>query len=298
MTHTDARLLEGKPLAQALQTELTDQVAALKTRGIALKLLTLEVGHDASSEVYVKRQGTGCRKVGIAHEIRTLPATTTQAELAAQIDACNQDAAISGVILQLPLPKPLVASAAQERLNPSKDVEGVHPENLGRLMSGLPACAPATALSAFHLIQAGVGGPLRGKQAVVVGRSQIVGRPLALMLLNESCTVTVCHTGTRDLKAECLRAEILAVAAGKAGLVTGDMIQPGAVVVDVGTNSVEVDGKWSLVGDVDFASARRRAGVLTPVPGGVGPLTVMMLLRNLVRSAQMRAAAGAAGGVQ
>ncbi|HTL51540.1 MAG TPA: bifunctional 5,10-methylenetetrahydrofolate dehydrogenase/5,10-methenyltetrahydrofolate cyclohydrolase [Planctomycetota bacterium] len=289
MTQPYAQLLEGKPLALQMQAELKAQIEALQKRGISLKMVTLEVGADASSKVYVKRQGDACRKVGIVHEVLSLPTETTQAQLETQIEALNRDPAVSGLILQLPLPAHLASSAAQEHIEPSKDVEGVHPENLGRLLSGIPACAPATALSAFHLIKAGVGGPLRGKQAVVVGRSQIVGRPLALMLLSESCTVTVCHTGTKDLKAECLRAEILAVAVGKAGLVTGEMVRPGAVVVDVGTNSVEVAGKWTLTGDVDFASAKLRAGRITPVPGGVGPLTVMMLLRNLVLSAEKRA---------
>lgn len=288
MTATTAKILEGKPIAAQLQMEIAGQVTTLKERGISLKMITLEVGHDPSSKVYVKRQGDACRKVGIAHEVLTLAADSSQAQVEAQIEALNRDPSVTGIILQLPLPKPLDSSAAQEHIAPSKDVEGVNPENLGRLLSGIPACAPATALSAFHLIKAGVGGPLRGKQAVVVGRSQIVGRPLALMLLAESCTVTICHTGTKDLAAETLRAEVLAVAVGKAGLITGSMIRPGAVVVDVGTNSVEVGGKWTLTGDVDFESAKQRAGVLTPVPGGVGPLTVMMLLKNLVLSAELQ----------
>ena len=297
MTQSEAKLLEGKPLAQAIQADLAKQVAALKAAGHPLKMVTVEVGIDQSSKVYVKRQGDACRKIDIEHTVMSLDPKIPQADLLAQIEALNRDPGVSGIILQLPLPQHLVSGAAQEHLDPSKDVEGVHPENLGRLLGGLPVCAPPTALAAFELIKAGVkaatgSSKLRGMEAVVVGRSQIVGRPLALMLLAESCTVTICHTGTRDLGVQTRRGEILVVAAGKARLIRGEMIKPGAIVVDVGTNSEEAGGKWSLVGDVEFASAKTVAGWLSPVPGGVGPLTVMMLLRNLVLSAEKKAGLG------
>lgn len=275
-----ATILEGKPIAEAIHAELAEEIAALDRPP---RLVALMVGDDAGARAYAKMQARAAGTVGIEYELRKLPGDLSQADLLATIAEANSDAGIDGIILQMPLPGGLDATEAQGAIDPRKDVDGVHPLNLGLVTAGRPVLAPCTAQSAVRLVEAS-GAEVCGAEVVVVGRSVIVGKPAALMLLDRGATVTICRSTTRDLAAHTRRAQILVVAIGRAQMIRGDQISPGAVVIDVGMNWT----KGGYVGDVAFDEAAQVAGAVTPVPGGVGPVTVAMLLRNTVTAAKLQ----------
>ncbi|MBW4695211.1 MAG: bifunctional methylenetetrahydrofolate dehydrogenase/methenyltetrahydrofolate cyclohydrolase FolD [Lyngbya sp. HA4199-MV5] len=280
-----AQLLDGKALANAIQTDLTQQVQDLQARkGRAPGLAVLMVGDNPASAAYVRNKERACANVGIASFGQHFPATATQAELEQAIAALNKDDRVDGILVQLPLPDHLDAVALLNQIDPDKDADGLHPVNLGRLVrgeSGLRSCTPA---GVMRLLQA-YDVDLKGQYAVVIGRSILVGKPQALMLLEADATVTIAHSRTPDLGAIARTADILIVAVGRPGLITAAMVKPGAIVVDVGMNRItDASGKARLVGDVDFASVQSIAKLITPVPGGVGPMTVAMLLQNTVLS--------------
>jgi methylenetetrahydrofolate dehydrogenase (NADP+)/methenyltetrahydrofolate cyclohydrolase len=281
------RTIDGKVVAAAVRGEVRERVARLAERGTVPGLATVLVGDDPASQLYVGSKERACREVGIESFGHRLPATTTQQELLALVGALGRDPRVHGILVQLPLPEELDAQAVIEALPPAKDVDGLHPVSQGRLMAGQPGLRPCTPLGVMRLLDE-VGVALRGARAVVIGRSLLVGKPIALLLLERHATVTMCHSRTADLAGEVGRADVLVAAAGQAGLVRGEWIRPGAVVVDVGTNR-GADGK--VRGDVEFGPAAERASHITPVPGGVGPMTVAMLLANTVTAAErMRAA--------
>jgi methylenetetrahydrofolate dehydrogenase (NADP+)/methenyltetrahydrofolate cyclohydrolase len=281
-----ARIIDGKDFASRLRASIAVQVAALKrahalTPGLAVVL----VGDDPASRVYVRNKGIQAREVGMNSFDHRLPATTTQAELLAQIAALNQDPAVNGLLVQLPLPAQIDADVVIEAIAVSKDVDGFHPYNAGLLAVGSDGLVPCTPVGCLMLLKQQLD-DLRGLRAVVLGRSNIVGKPIAALLLREHCTVTIAHSRTRDLAAECRQADILVAAVGKPQMVQGDWIKPGATVIDVGINRIATpDGKGRLVGDVDFDAAVQVAGAITPVPGGVGPMTIACLLLNTVTAA-------------
>ena len=277
-----AQLLDGKQQAQNLRARLRTIREQLRRE---IKLVSLEVGQDPAAVAYVRSQQKAAAEVGIDMEVSNLPSATTECQLLDAIDALNRRPEVAGVIVQRPLPPGIDTRVVQAAVAPHKDVEGMHPANMGALLSREPTLPPCTAAAAVHLIVS-TGLPLRGAETVVLGRSEIVGKPVAILMLHHQATVTVCHTGTKRLADHTRRADILVVAVGKAGLVHGDMVKPGACVIDIGTNTGP-DGR--LVGDVDFASTSPVAGILTPVPGGVGPVTVAMLLRNTLRAAGAKA---------
>ncbi len=286
-------LLDGKATAAAIRAELKEEVAAgLAAAGRAPGLAVILVGDDPASQVYVRNKERGCDEAGIRSEAFRLPADTTQEALEALIDELNGRADIDGILLQLPLPKGLNSQRCLERISPKKDVDGFHPENMGRLALGLPGFRPCTPAGVMTLLERYDLSPA-GKKAVVVGRSNIVGKPLALMLgapgKYANATVTVCHSGTPDLAEECRRADFLFVAAGRPCLVTSDMVKPGAVVVDVGIHRTDE----GLVGDCQYDDISCIASAMTPVPGGVGPMTIAQLLVNTVIS--WKARTGVAG---
>jgi len=276
-----AALIDGKAVAAALRAALAARVAALPFRpGLAVVL----VGDDPASAVYVRNKDRAAASVGIAARTIRLPADTAQAALLAQIAALNADPAVDGILVQLPLPPPLDARAVIAAIDPAKDVDGLHPVNAGRLADGDPVLVPCTPLGVMKLLDAaGIG--LRGACALVLGRSNLVGRPVAALLLAADATVTVAHSRTRDLAAECRRADVLVAAVGRPEMVRGDWLRPGAVVIDVGINRL-ADGR--LVGDVAFEEAVAVASAITPVPGGVGPMTIACLLENTVAAALIR----------
>lgn len=279
-----ARRIDGIAVAAGVRAAAAGIAARCKAASRAPGLAVILVGDSAASKVYVRNKIRACAEAGIHSVHRELPADTGQQTLLAEIDTLNRDPAIDGILVQLPLPKHIDARSVIEAIDPSKDVDGLHPMNAGLLATGAPAMVPCTPLGVMHLI-AHTGVALRGAQAVIVGASNLVGKPQALLLLAAGATITICNSKTRELKAHTLRADILVVATGRPRMITGDMIMPGAVVIDVGINRME-DGK--LCGDVDFASASVRAGWITPVPGGVGPMTIAMLLDNTVRAAARR----------
>ena len=278
-----AQLLEGKLIAQEIRAQLKEEVERLKKKYNASPcLVSIQVGENPSSEVYIRSQQKVASNLGIEYRLDTLPAEAKEGHLIDMIEKLNQDEEVTAVIVQLPLPKGIDAKKVISLLNPNKDAEGMHPQNLGRIVLGNQKIAPCTPQAAMELIKS-TKVNLYGKEAVIVGHSEIVGKPLALILLNEFVTTTVCHiaTGERGILPEHVRgAEILVVAVGKANLVKGEWVKEGAIVIDVGINRVE--GK--LVGDVEFEKAKERAAFITPVPGGVGPLTVTMLMRNVVEA--------------
>ena len=279
---TSARIIDGKAIAARLRQSIRDRVeqrlaTGLRRPGLAVILL----GTDPASEVYVRNKRLACEKAGFHSEAHDLPATTREDTLIALIDRLNDDPAIDGILVQLPLPGHIDAEKVIERIRPDKDVDGFHPYNMGRLALRLPLLRPCTPKGIMTLL-AETGEPLRGRHAVIVGASNIVGRPMALELLIAGCTVTTCHRFTIDLANHVTRADILVVAVGKTGVVASDWIQPGAIVIDVGMNRA-ADGR--LTGDIDFETAARRAGWITPVPGGVGPMTVATLLENTLYAA-------------
>ena len=291
-----AELIDGNAIAKSIRQEVTLEVAKLVARGITPGLAVVLVGEDPASEVYVRNKGRACDEAGMHSVTISMPAATTQAELLAQVERLNQDPAIHGILVQMPLPRHLDAEVVIRSILPAKDVDGFHPVNVGKNLigerDGFVPCTPA----GVQEMLARSGTETKGKECVIVGRSNIVGKPMMALMVqngpNANATVTVCHSATRDLKEHTLRADILIVAAGKAKMVTGDMVKEGAVVIDVGINRIEdasTKTGFRLVGDVDFASARERASKITPVPGGVGPMTIAMLLKNTVRAAEQSA---------
>ncbi|MFZ5801153.1 MAG: bifunctional 5,10-methylenetetrahydrofolate dehydrogenase/5,10-methenyltetrahydrofolate cyclohydrolase [Candidatus Omnitrophota bacterium] len=275
-----AKLLEGKLLSLKIREDLKLQIAALGRRP---GLLSILVGENPASEVYIRTQKKACEEVGIDYRLEKFAATISEAELIAAIQKFNQDKTVAGIIIQLPLPANMDYKKVCASISPKKDADGIHPENIGKIVFGTGKILPATAASAVELIKS-TGVNLYGKEVVVVGHSEIVGKPVALLLLDKFATVTVCHIGTSQagkLEEHVRRAEILVVAVGKANLIRGEWIKEGAIVIDVGINRAGD----KIVGDVEFSEAEKRAGFITPVPGGVGPLTVTMLLRNVVESA-------------
>ncbi|WP_442486669.1 bifunctional methylenetetrahydrofolate dehydrogenase/methenyltetrahydrofolate cyclohydrolase FolD [Halomonas litopenaei] len=279
-----AQLIDGKSIAATVRQQVARQVKARLDAGErAPGLAVVLVGEDPASHVYVRNKHRACEQAGIASVQHALPASTSQAELEALVDQLNADPSIDGILVQLPLPDHLDARPILERILPSKDVDGFHPYNLGRLAQRLPLLRPCTPKGVMTLLHHS-GLAVRGLDATVVGASNIVGRPMALELMLAGCTTTVCHRFTRDLEAQVRKAELLVVAVGKPGLVKGEWVRDGAIVIDVGINRQE-DGR--LVGDVDFDEAARRAGHITPVPGGVGPMTVASLLENTLMAADI-----------
>ncbi|KAF4515853.1 hypothetical protein B566_EDAN000088 [Ephemera danica] len=281
-----ARLIDGKALAQQVRDRLTiESAAVLAKTGTKPGLATILVGDDPASHQYVKSKQKACDAAGIYIDDHKLPASTTQAELLSLLEKMNADSKIHGILVQLPLPKHIDSRVVLEAVSPDKDADGFHPYNFGRLVEGNPVFEACTPKGVIKMIEStGVG--IEGKRAVVLGRSNIVGKPLALMLLQRNATVTICHSKTKDLPAVCREADLLLVAIGKAKFVTADMVKEGAVVIDVGTNRW-TDGK--LCGDVDFDAVSQKAGWISPVPGGVGPMTIAMLLDNTVESAKRMA---------
>jgi methylenetetrahydrofolate dehydrogenase (NADP+) / methenyltetrahydrofolate cyclohydrolase len=277
-----AKTIDGKAVAAVVRSEVRERAARLAERGIQPGLATVLVGDDPASAVYVGMKEKACAEVGICSFGHRLPASVAQEELLALVAELGRDPRVHGILVQLPLPTPLSADVVIEAIAPAKDVDGLHPVSQGRLMAGRPGLRPCTPVGVMRLIDE-TAVELRGAHAVVVGRSLLVGKPLALLLLERHATVTMCHSRTRDLGAEIGRADVVVAAAGQAGLVQGAWIKPGAVVIDVGTNRGP-DKK--LVGDVEFTAAAERAGFITPVPGGVGPMTVAMLLANTVTAAE------------
>ena len=278
-----AILMDGKVLAAEQMAKLKNRVDALKASGRTVGLAVILVGDDPASQVYVRNKGKACEELGILSETLRLPAETTQEELEAEIDRLNKDSRIDGILVQLPLPKHLDEAKALAKIIPEKDVDGFHIENAGKLFTGQPGVVACTPKGILHMLKAS-GVPLKGKEAVVIGRSNIVGKPVAMLLLNENCTVTICHSRTADLASHTRRADILVAAVGKPKFVTADLVKPGAAVVDVGIN--RVDGK--VVGDVDFDSVEKVAGYISPVPGGVGKMTICMLMENTVEAAERK----------
>jgi len=281
-----AEIIDGKGFAANLRATIAQQVAALtKNHGLAPGLAVVLVGEDPASQVYVRSKAKQTVEAGMHSFEHKLPATTGQAELLALVAKLNADPAVNGILVQLPLPKQIDPAAVLDAIDPAKDVDGFHVINAGKLATGGDALVPCTPLGCLMLIKDRVK-DLAGKRALVLGRSNIVGKPMAMLLLGESCTVTIAHSRTKDLPAECRRADILVAAVGKPEMVRGDWIQPGAMVIDVGINRVPTpDGKGRLVGDVAFEEASKVAGAITPVPGGVGPMTIACLLRNTVVAA-------------
>ncbi|PVZ16337.1 MULTISPECIES: bifunctional methylenetetrahydrofolate dehydrogenase/methenyltetrahydrofolate cyclohydrolase FolD [unclassified Pseudomonas] len=278
-----AQLIDGKAIAAGIRQQIAQRVAERREQGLRLPgLAVILVGTDPASQVYVSHKRKDCQEVGFRSDAYDLPASTSQAELEALIDRLNADGEVDGILLQLPLPEHLDASRLLERIRPDKDVDGFHPYNVGRLAQRIPLLRPCTPKGIMTLLQS-TGQDLYGMDAVVVGASNIVGRPMAMELLLAGCTVTVTHRFTQDLAAHVGRADLVVVAAGKAGLVKGEWIKPGAIVIDVGINR-QADGR--LVGDVVYDTALPRAGWITPVPGGVGPMTRACLLENTLYAAE------------
>jgi len=290
---SSAHLLDGKQLAQTLQAQLAERIQTIQTQYPGIRppgLAVLMVGDNPASAAYVRGKERACGKVGIASFGQHFPATATQAELEAVIQALNQDDRVDGILVQLPLPDHLDAVGLLHLIDPDKDVDGLHAVNLGRLVRGEPGLRSCTPAGVMRLL-ATYDIPVAGKSAVVMGRSILVGKPLALMLLQENATVTIAHSRTPDLAAVARRADILIAAVGRPGLVGAEMVKPGAVVIDVGINRVtDATGASRLVGDVDFKAVAPLAAFLTPVPGGVGPMTIALLLENTVQSYCQRCA--------
>jgi len=278
-----SQIIDGKAVAAAVREEVRQAVERMRSEsGVIPGLATVLVGDDPASATYVRNKHKACASIGLHSVGHELPATTSQQELLRLVDDLNRRSDVHGILVQLPLPAGLDPNEVVAAVDPRKDVDGLHPLNQARLLAGLPGLRPCTPLGIMRLIET-TGIELKGKRAVVVGRSNLVGKPIAFLLLEQHATLTICHSRTRDLADEVSRADVLVAAIGKAELVRGSWIRPNSVVIDVGTNR-RPDG--SLVGDVEFAAARERAAYITPVPGGVGPMTIAMLLRNTVSAAQ------------
>ena len=276
-----AEILSGKEMSESLRKEIAERVVRLKEQGVTPGLAVILVGNDPASEIYVRNKGNGCAETGMYSRTLNMPEETTQEQLEAAIEELNADPAIHGILVQLPLPKHLDENAALAKILPEKDVDGFHLINAGHMLTGTEGVVACTPRGALYMIKS-TGLDLNGKEAVIIGRSNIVGKPMAMLLLRENCTVTMCHSRTKNLAEHTRRADILVAAVGKAGFVTADMVKPGAVVIDVGIN--RVDGK--VKGDVDFDAVKEIAGWITPVPGGVGKMTITMLLANTVEAAE------------
>ncbi len=296
-----AKLLNGGPLAVTIKEGLKKEIEELKGKGITPSLVAVQVGENPASRIYIRNQKKSCEEIGIDYQLHELSAETTEEELLQFIGKLNGDARVTGIILQMPLPSPINSRRIQATISPSKDVEGMNPANMGMLLYGQAKVAPCTALGAMELLKSS-GVDLKGQEVTVVGHSEIVGKPIILMLLQSldaSPTPTVCHIATRDLAAHTRKADILIVAVGKAGLIKGEMIKEGAIVIDIGINRVPLlddkgnpvlndkgKPKKKMVGDVVFEEAVEKASYISPVPGGVGPLTTAMLLKNTVECAK------------
>jgi methylenetetrahydrofolate dehydrogenase (NADP+)/methenyltetrahydrofolate cyclohydrolase len=280
-----AGIINGKMIAEGIRREIKAQAAELKAKSnLTIKLAVVLVGDDPGSQIYVRNKERACHEVGIEGMTIRLSSTTNQRELNETIAELNRDKAVDGILVQLPLPKPLSPEEALLKIAPEKDVDGLHPLNLGKLLRGeVPFFLPCTPSGCMELILS-TGQKIEGKEAVIVGRSNIVGKPMALMLLKENATVTVCHSKTKDLAAVCRRADILVAAIGVPEFIKGEMVKAGATIVDVGMNRLPE----GLVGDVEFKSASQKAGYITPVPGGVGPMTIAMLLKNTLLAAKRK----------
>ncbi|AUL16836.1 bifunctional 5,10-methylene-tetrahydrofolate dehydrogenase/5,10-methylene-tetrahydrofolate cyclohydrolase [Bordetella bronchiseptica] len=277
-----AKVIDGSRASARIREQLKERVASLRARNIRPGLAVLLVGEDPASQVYVRNKVAACEQVGIYSVMERYPSAWTESQLLDRIASLNGDPAINGILVQLPLPPHMSAHRVIEAISPLKDVDGFHISNAGLLMTGKPQFLPCTPYGVMKLLES-EGVSLRGAEAVIVGASNIVGKPMAMLLLAAGATVTICNSKTRDLAAQARRADVLVVAAGRAGIVDGSMIKPGAVVIDVGINR-SADGR--LCGDVDYGSAARVAGAITPVPGGVGPMTIAMLLANTVEAAE------------
>jgi len=278
----NAKIIDGNALARSVRSEVAARVAALRSRGIHPGLAVVLVGDDPASAVYVRNKVKDCEEVGIASTLDRLPADTTEQALLARIDQLNADPKVHGILVQLPLPSHINEHRVIEAIAPAKDADGFHVSNVGLLLTGKPLFRPCTPYGVMRMLEH-AGTTLDGAHAVVIGRSNIVGKPQALMLLAAGATVTICHSRTRDLAAQVRQADVVVAAVGKVGLVTADMIKPGATVIDVGMNR---DAQGKLCGDVDFAAVSQVAGAITPVPGGVGPMTRAMLLVNTIEAAE------------
>ena len=280
-----AQIIDGKALSAQVRTEVTQRVAALKAQGVTPGLAVILVGDNPASQVYVRNKVKACTDCGMHSVLEKYGADMTEAALLARVQALNADAGIHGILVQLPLPSHIDAQKVIEAISPAKDVDGFHIASAGALMTGLPGFWPCTPYGCMKILES-IGCHLRGKHAVVIGRSNIVGKPMALMLLAQDATVTVCHSRTSNLKEHTLQADVIVAAVGRRGLLTADMVKPGAVVLDVGMNR---NDEGRLCGDVDFDGVKEVAGFITPVPGGVGPMTIAMLLVNTLQAAERTA---------
>jgi methylenetetrahydrofolate dehydrogenase (NADP+)/methenyltetrahydrofolate cyclohydrolase len=280
-----AQLIDGNALAKSIRADVAGRCTALKAKGVTPGLAVILVGDDPASQVYVKHKVNDSHEAGLHSVLERYPAAMSEAQLLARIEALNHDPFIHGILVQLPLPKHMDAGQIIKAISPAKDVDGFHVASAGALMIGQPGFWPCTPFGCMKMLES-IGCDLRGKNAVVIGRSNIVGKPMAMMLLQKSATVTICHSATRDLKAHTLQADVVVAAVGKRNVLTAQMVKPGAVVIDVGMNRND-EGK--LCGDVDFAGVREVAGWITPVPGGVGPMTRAMLLVNTLEAAERTA---------
>jgi len=285
---TEARIIDGKAFGQVVRQRVAAEVAELKREGFTPGLAVVLVGEDPASQVYVRNKGVQTEEAGMLSVTHRLPEETTQQALLALVSDLNADPAIHGILVQFPVPAHISQAAVVAAISPDKDVDGLHVINAGRLASGLPALTPCTPLGCMMLIRDVLGDDLAGRRAVVIGRSNLVGKPIAQLLLAADCTVTIAHSKTRDLPAVCREADILVAAVGRPQMVKGDWIKPGACVIDVGMNRIpgKEPGKTRLVGDVDYAEALAVAGAITPVPGGVGPMTIACLLQNTLTAAK------------
>jgi methylenetetrahydrofolate dehydrogenase (NADP+)/methenyltetrahydrofolate cyclohydrolase len=277
-----AQKIDGNALSQKLRVDVTLRTTALKARGITPGLAVILVGENPASQVYVRNKVKACEDSGLHSILEKHSASLTEAALLDRIDALNRDTSIHGILVQLPLPEHIDAQKVIEAISPAKDVDGFHMSSAGALMTGMPGFWPCTPYGCMKMLES-IEYDLRGKHAVVIGRSNIVGKPMALMLLKKDATVTICHSATQNLKAITLQADVIVAAVGKRNVLTADMVKPGAVVLDVGMNRNQ-EGK--LCGDVDFAGVEQVAGYITPVPGGVGPMTITMLLVNTLEAAE------------
>ena len=276
-----AQIIDGKAFAAKVRASVAEHVTALKAKGVTPGLAVVLVGEDPASQVYVRNKGQQTVEVGMASFEHKLDASTSEADLLALIQRLNNDPKVHGILVQLPLPKHLNSDLVINTIDPAKDVDGFHISNVGLLGTGQKSMVPCTPLGCLMMLR-DHHGSLAGLDAVIVGRSNIVGKPMAQLLLNDSCTVTIAHSRTKDLQSVCRRADILVAAVGRPEMIPGEWVKPGATVIDVGINRIEREGKAKLVGDVHFESAAKVAGAITPVPGGVGPMTIACLLANTV----------------
>jgi methylenetetrahydrofolate dehydrogenase (NADP+)/methenyltetrahydrofolate cyclohydrolase len=282
-----AKIIDGVAFANQIKADVAAQAAAMRAAGRPAHLTALLVGASGGAELYAQRQGEACRALGIEYTLKQFSNTISQRELKLEIRRLNADKAVTGIMMHLPLPDHLDTARLQYEIDVVKDVEGVNPANIGYVVYKHTLIAPCTALAAVELVKS-TGVALRGAEAVVVGASVIVGKPVSLLLAEQESTVTLCHIATRDLAMHTRRADVIVVAVGKPGLITADLVKEGAVVVDVGINRITLpDGTKKTTGDVDFEGVKDKAGWITPVPGGVGPVTVAMLMRNTIRSAEL-----------